>query len=349
MKTVFLFVTVMVCIHVDAQDLFRSGIFLHHSTGACIWGPNGSSTSVPQEMDAYNVFHGFTGSQAVTLNEEWWAPADNEWVTQHNFFEDPSNVTGIGFYLPGNRIIVIKSCFPSSAIEEAGGPDDTLTPDYKTVYNYKWHWRHILNVMKIHPQNFFVIWTNAPLEPNSTNAQQASLSDWFCTWAKDTLAPGLDPVFGPMPANVYVFDFFHKLTGSDGMMLPQYANGPGDSHPNAAATELVAPQFVQEIFDAAIAYETVIGIHSEPDFVEPALSVSPNPFSVETIVSFTTSGRQYAELDLIDANGRTLRVLWKGKSPGSHQLVLPGDDLAHGSFFLRLSDGKNTTSFRLIR
>lgn len=29
---------------------FRSGIFLHHSTGGCIWGPNGSSTSVPIQM-----------------------------------------------------------------------------------------------------------------------------------------------------------------------------------------------------------------------------------------------------------------------------------------------------------
>jgi hypothetical protein len=39
------------------------------------------------------------------------------------------------------------------------------------------------------------------------------------------------------------------------MMLPMYAASPGDSHPNAAATQLVAPQFVEEIFDAAIAYE----------------------------------------------------------------------------------------------
>jgi hypothetical protein len=236
-------------------DYFRSGIFLHHSTGGCIWGPNGSSTSVPQEMDGYNTAHGYTGEQAISMNEEWWAPGDNEWATQHAFFEDPGPVSGIGYYLPGNKIIVIKTCFPASAMSGAGQPSDTLNPGLKSLYNYKWHWRHIVRAMNQHRDNFFVIWTNAPLEPNSTNAAEAALSKQFSAWAKDVLAAGLDPETGAFPPNVYVFDFFHKLTGENGMMLPMYAASPGDSHPNAAATQLVAPQFVEEIFDAAIAYE----------------------------------------------------------------------------------------------
>ena len=238
-----------------SPSLFRSGIFLHHSTGGNIWGPNGSSTSVPQQMQIYNTAHNYTGVNAVTMNEEWWAPGDNEWVTQHQFFEDPSPVTGIGYYLPGNKVIVIKTCFPASSMSGWGQPSDTLSPWIKSVYNYKWHWRHIVRAMSAHPGNFFAIWTNAPLEPFSTNATEASLSKKFCTWAKDTLATGLDTQFGSFPTNVYVFDFFHKLTGPNGMMLSSYAVGPYDSHPNAAATQLVAPQFVQEIFNASIAYE----------------------------------------------------------------------------------------------
>ncbi|MCX6303738.1 MAG: hypothetical protein NT040_02105 [Bacteroidetes bacterium] len=240
-----------------APGYFRSGIFLHHSTGSNIWGPNGSPTSVPQEMAAYNTAHGFTGAQAVAMNEEWWSPGDNEWVTQHEFFEDPDPVSGIGYYLPGNKIIVIKSCFPSSAMTGYGHASDTLSPWLKTLYNYKWHWRHIIRAMSSHPDNFFVIWTNAPLEPYSTNTSEALLSNQFCTWAKDTLATGLDAGYGAFPPNVYVFDFFHKLTGANGMMLGIYAASPYDSHPNAAATQLVAPQFVQEIFNASIAYETI--------------------------------------------------------------------------------------------
>jgi hypothetical protein len=250
----YFYVTVQ---QLPSPSLFRSGIFLHHSTGGNIWGPNGGSTSVPAEMTSYNTTHGYTGGNAVTMNEEWWAPGDNEWVTQHEFFEDPSPVTGIGYYLPDNKIIVVKSCFPASSMSGWGQPADTLSPWTKSVYNYKWHWRHIVHVMAQHPGNFFVIWTNAPLEPYSTNASEAALSDKFCKWAKDTLAVGLDPVYGPFPPNVYVFDFFHKLTGPNGMMLSGYAVSPYDSHPNAAATQLVAPQFVNEIFNAAIAYEAI--------------------------------------------------------------------------------------------
>ena len=83
------------------------------------------------------------------------------------------------------------------------------------------------------------------------------MSKQFCTWAKDTLATGLDVDYGAFPPNVYVFDFFHKLTGTNGMMLGMYAAAPYDSHPNALATQLVANQFVQEIFNASVAYEAI--------------------------------------------------------------------------------------------
>lgn len=323
---------------VKSQAYFRSGIFLHHSTGQNIWGPNGSSTSVPQEMNIYNALHGYTGVQGVTMNEEWWSPSDNEWVTQHAFFEDPDPITGIGYYLPGNRIIVIKSCFPSSAMSGAGLPDDTLSPDMKTIVNYKWHWRHIVKVMKSHPENFFVIWTNAPLEPGSTDASEAALSNWFCTWAKDTLANGLDPVFGVFPDNVYVFDFFHKLTGPNGMMLSQYATGSGDSHPNAAATALVAPQFVQEIFDASIGYESVFGIIPSPGIPHSRISAFPNPFGEETLVSFTLLQDKPAALTIFDMTGKKVISLWNGNKKGIYHLLLPGNHLPSGVFSLHLSD-----------
>jgi hypothetical protein len=299
-------------------------------------------------MDAYNAAHGYTGQQAVTMNEEWWAPGDNEWVTQHAFFEDPSLVTGIGYYLPGNKIIVIKSCFPSSAMASPGAPADTLYPDMKTVYNYKWHWRHIIHVMKAHPDNFFVIWTNAPLEPNSTNAEEAALSDWFCTWAKDTLAIGLDPESGPFPPNIYVFDYFHKLTGPDGMELPMYAAGAGDSHPNALATALVAPQFVEEIFNASIAYETLYGIPAINDPHEIFITASPNPFRTEMEIRFKTSGKYIAEVDLFDASCKQLEILWRGREKGEHRIYFSCSDLAPGNYYLVLIDGTDKKSIKVI-
>ena len=36
------------------QNLYRRAIFLHRSTGANVYGPNGSNTSVPNETYLYN-------------------------------------------------------------------------------------------------------------------------------------------------------------------------------------------------------------------------------------------------------------------------------------------------------
>jgi hypothetical protein len=282
------------------------------------------------------------------MNEEWWAPGDNEWVTQHAFFEDPNPVTGIGYYLPGNKIIVIKTCFPASAMSEAGQPTDTLSPEMKTVYNYKWHWRHIIEVMRQHPENFFVIWTNAPLEPNSTNPSEAFLSHWFCTWAKDTLAQGLDLQTGVFPSNVYVFDFFHKLTGPNGMMLAYYAAGPGDSHPNAAATALVAPQFVSEIFNNSIAYENITGL---PVLIHNFnyLTASPNPCSKETWVAFEILNDEDVELTLVNIMGKKVLTLLDGYcKKGRYVYALSSSGLADGIYLLAIHSGTDRNTLRLI-
>jgi hypothetical protein len=236
---------------------FRSGIFLHHSTGACIWGPNGSSRSVPNEISRYNKTHGFKRTNVVTLDEQWWPlndNDDNEWYRWHRIFSNMDTVNAdIRPILAANKIVMIKSCFPSSDIEGVAVPSDTLTWTSKTMVNYKWHWRKIVEVMKQHPSNFFVIWTNAPLVVSADD--RARFADEFCRWAKDTLAAGLDAGFGPFPKNVYVFDFFHKLAGAYGKLPLTFAVDGTDSHPNADATALVAPALVQEVFDAALNYE----------------------------------------------------------------------------------------------
>jgi len=334
-------------VSVDAQTRFRSGIFLHHSTGGCIWGPNGSGKSVPGEMTIYNNTHAYSGANAVTMTEEWWSPADNEWSTQHEFFEDPSLVTGIGKYLSGNKIIVIKSCFPSSSIYDAGQPSDTLSPEDKTVYNYKWHWRHIIREMQKHPDNFFVIWTNAPLEPGSTNTGEAMFSKWFCKWAKDTLAKGLDPEFGTFPPNVYVFDFFSKLTGANGMMLTQYRNGDGDSHPNASATELVAPQFVNEIFNAAIAYESV---YSAVESFESYSNcyIYPNPMKNSGMVAFMVSEKCKVTINLFSSEGKLIAILFDGLAKKAVNFVNINESLPAGIYYCKIMSGNQITTRKII-
>ena len=265
---------------------FRSGIFLHHSTGLCIWGPNGGKVSVPGEIALFNAAHGFVGQDSVTFSERNWPSDDNEWSTWHRIFDNDYPTDDIRPLLGLNPIVMIKSCFPSSAINTIGTDADTLSPTIKSVANYKWHWRSIVSLMKLRPQNFFVIWTNAPLVDGSgTNGTQAALSDAFCRWAKDTLAAGLDSVVGAFPKNIFVFDVFHLLAGADGMLSLQYASGTGDSHPNAAATALVAPLLVTQLFNAALTYESSI------------VPVRLDSFS-----------------GTIDAKSRTVKLVWKTSS-----------------------------------
>lgn len=236
--------------------LSRNGIFFHHSTGENIWGPNGSTTSVPEQITAYNTSHNLTGNSAFSMTELWWPnnPNDNnEWERWHRIFAGQDANANITPYYSSHRIIMIKSCFPSSEINDEGIPEDTLNPEDKTIFNYKWHWRFMVRTMRNHPTNFFVIWTNAPLTQLTTNPTQAHFSDRFCKWAKDTLAAGLDPLIGTFPSNVYVFDYFHKLADANGYLPDMYAVDPYDSHPNAAATQLVAPLLVNETLNAYLA------------------------------------------------------------------------------------------------
>lgn len=255
-KNLYLFLLIIVPFICKSQTHFRSGRFLHHSTGGNIWGPNGSSTSIQDQIAIYNTAHGYTGDDLVEMDQQWWpSGGNNEWEYWRRIFDNQAPEANILPILTNNKIVVIKSCFPSSEITGPGQPSDTLIYTRKTVYNYKWHWRHIVQVMAQHPDNFFVIWTNAPLLATNTNPAAALLTKNFCKWAKDTLAQGIDPELGVFPPNIYVFDYFSKLTDASGYELPQFAVGSEDSHPNSAATELVAPQFVTEIFDAALFYE----------------------------------------------------------------------------------------------
>jgi hypothetical protein len=355
-KTTFLFVlSIFVISSVFGQLKFRSGTFFHHSTGLCIWGPNGSSTSVPLQMATYNTSHGYTGTNAVTLTELWFpAEDDNEWGRWHRIFENNEPTANIQPYYSGNRVIVVKSCFPSSNIESVGEPGDTVDMDYKTIFNYKWHWRHILKVMRNHPQNFFVIWTNAPLISGQTTTQEALYAHSFCKWAKDTLANGLDPVFGAFPPNVYVFDFFHKLVNSSYMLPPTYATGIDDSHPNAAATTLVAPQFVNEIFNRSIQYESTYGIREISSIVSDykLFQNYPNPFNPTTNIRFQIKDLKFINLKVYNTLGKEVATLVNEKlKAGEYEVTFDGSDLSSGVYFYKLEaeDFNNIKKMVLVK
>jgi hypothetical protein len=347
---IFCFVTFIFCFHgiMDSQTLkFRKAIFLHHSTGSNIYGPNGSKTSVSIEAASYNSKNGYIGSNAISMAESWWPGNDNEWEHWHRIFDEKVSDEIIKTFYNSYQIVIIKSCFPSSSMTAWGTASDTLQPTKKSTFNYKWHFRGIIKVMQNTPNTFFVIWTNAPLVAAGTNNTEAFLSDSFCRWAKDSLEAGKDAVYGKFPPNVYIFDFFHKLAGADGKLPISYAASSSDSHPNSAATELVAPQFVSEVFNAAIKYENNLTANTQLIFGIDSYSLMqnyPNPFNPETKIEYSIPKAGFVTLRIFDVMGKEVETLiHKVQMAGQYSVIWKPNSatggLTSGIYYYILNSG----------
>jgi len=249
----------------NAQQKYRKAMFPHRSVGLCFWDRSQVScltppTTVRNEINSYNSSHSYSGSNAVSMDdfpdEPGGSSGHNHWYDWVNVFSgaDPWSQT---FYslLDQYPVVIVKSGYPVTQFMDS---DDSIA-------SYQREWRTILNYMKARPQNFFVITTNYPAATDG-HATRDARSNTFCLWAKNTLATGNDS-YGPFPSNVYVFDWFHILASSvDGYCDPAYGSvaeensnpacpGPGGDHPSNLAVSIVDPLFVQEVFDAAIAFE----------------------------------------------------------------------------------------------
>jgi hypothetical protein len=130
---------------------------------------------------------------------------------------------------------------------------------------------------------------------------------------KRYVALGLDPYL-VLSCQCYVFDFFSKLTDANGFMLLMYANGPNDPHPNAAATALVAPQLVDEVFNHSIAYEQIFGIKKINEAVPENYMLGqnfPNPFNPSTKIQFSIPKAEEVLLSVYAINRKLYAMFCK--------------------------------------
>jgi len=271
MKTkIFLIVIILIGFSstLFSQTTFRRAIFLHRSVGGNIYGPNNSNTSVPEECESYNVAHNYAGADAVSMDEiffPWNGGSGNAWWCWRDVFDDVDPDDDIYQYIDAYDIIIIKTCYTVGIpVYWYYGTNDTLDVTTQSYYNYQWHCRYIVHKMGTMPDKFFVIWTPAMYTPaNAPTPTGYPLGDAFAYWMKDTLAAGIDAIYnsryGAFPENVHIYDYFHDIDSSTYLPV-SLAASPTDNHPNAAGTELIAPLFVKDVFDAAIAYEATIPV-----------------------------------------------------------------------------------------
>lgn len=215
-------------------------LFLHHSTGECIW--NGG---VEPWLAAYNTAN---KTEFVITEQSFpkdspygWsnAPYDywNIWVRH----EGPKPYKGeptLEMLCPKYDVIVFKHCFPVSAIEEDTGEPDVASED-KRIENYKLQYAQLKKKLREFPKTKFIIWTGAALVKSETDEEAAKRAQTFFEWVVRTWDEPGD--------NIFLWDFRALETDGGPFMKDEYAMG--DSHPNETFSKKVAPYLCQRIVD----------------------------------------------------------------------------------------------------
>jgi hypothetical protein len=205
-----------------------SMVWLHHSTGDAIL-KGGLFEALTNNKVA---FHDINYKQAVVdgyvIGDHTDPPDFPKTFNEPRYF----NVIK-GWELGGARqhdIIMFKSCFPSSNIK-----DDAMLEDYKRWY------LSLLPTFRAHPNVLFIAMSTPPLTRWETKPDRAARARAWSKWITIEYAKDV--------RNVQVFDLFNALAIREGRphantLVPQFAAGRGDSHPNPEGAQAVTRMFI---------------------------------------------------------------------------------------------------------
>ncbi len=229
---------------VSGNDDMTNILFLHHSTGRNLIQQGDirerfTNAGYKFWDHGYNA-QGLTKPNGSSAGYSYSIPWDNT---------NPDGIAQIfaqkAYHLPLNAfsgllqhdVIIFKSCFPVSRIAS----DEQLS-DYKSYY------LSIRDTVDQHPNKLFIVVTQPPSNPESTNAEEAARARKLANWLKS------DEYLDGHP-NLSTFDFYNYLAEDDptspdyNMLKKAYREG-ADSHPNKVANEIIGPHFVDFVIDA---------------------------------------------------------------------------------------------------
>jgi hypothetical protein len=230
-------------------------VFLHHSTGKCIWLGDTSEYvyrltrkgAVQKYFDSYNKKNitDYLITEMVFPKKEPYGwknyPFDyyNIWVRnagQEKYLGEPT----LEILTREYDTIIIKHCFPVGRIlEDTGSPD--IDSEEKRLENYKLQYNALKNKMHSFPDTKFIIWTPPALVKNQVTPGQAQRTYEFYRWMADDWFEKGD--------NIFLWDFYKYETEGDLYLRDQYACSATDSHPGKAFSERMAPVFSQYVID----------------------------------------------------------------------------------------------------
>ncbi len=234
-------------------------LFLHHSTGENLI--NGGGVREGLAARGYEFYdHGYNGDGLRLADGSYNGmnfnvPDDNTdpdgfaRIFAQPLHDPPDNTFS---YLMQYDVIIFKSCFPVSNI----GSDEQLA-------EYQSHYLSIRDRMDQYPNKLFIIVTQPPQVPGSSDRQESQRARAFSQWLQS------DDYLAGHP-NVFVFDFFDLLAGSDDFLRPEYRVDDYDAHPNERANEEIGPLFVDLIDQAIQVYFGGQAPPAEPPAEPPA-------------------------------------------------------------------------------
>jgi hypothetical protein len=226
----------------DAMDRAAKVIFLHHSTGGCIW--NGGVADWFERYNAANgTAHHVTETAFPKAEPYGWRnyPYDywNIWVRNAGAEPFQSEPT-LELLTADYDVIVLKHCFPVSHLEPDTEEGDAAS-DVKSDENYRLQYAALKRKMHEFPDTRFLVWTGAALVAANSSEEEAARARAFFAWVRDEWDEPGD--------NIFVWDFFELQTEGGCFLKPGYAAGETDPHPNAEFSANVAPFFAQRIVD----------------------------------------------------------------------------------------------------
>jgi len=78
-------------------------------------------------------------------------------------------------------------------------------------------------------------------------------------------------------------------------------------------------------------------------------NIFPNPFNSETSITWRVSTPAQIDIVLLDVNGRVVRELFSERNEaGKHRLVVSGDGLSSGVYFIRMSSGNGILVRKIV-
>jgi len=235
---------------IQADGSYTNIIFLHHSTGANLI-TQGNVRPLLSELGyqfwdhGYN-YQGLVRPDGTRTAASYRIPGDmgrgNTDVDglaalfKQAVADPPNNAFS---RLLQHEVIVVKSCFPNSAIK-----DEAMQRQFQAWY------LEMRDVIRRHPDRLFILVTSPPLHPLATNAEEAGRARAIANWLKS------DEYLAGQP-NLFVFDLFDLLADPTTHTLRteyQLSAGERDSHPNRQANQTIGPLFVAFIDQAIKTY-----------------------------------------------------------------------------------------------